>query len=365
MKKLNKITLGLASLAFAAAALVGCADNNPDREPQVNLTTFYLRGNMNNWANDKIADGALTANGDGTYSITYTAKAADDEFAIADEKWTVKFCDGTSVAVDGDNTELASGGKNAKVTGQIPGNNYKMTIQPLSSSVIVKVELAGANVQTFYFDDENDGLQAFSYDGSKYTRSFTASADGTSELVIFSEGKYYYSETAISGFKKEVTLKTAESKKTTTTPALTSNVSYKVIVTPDKDGETYTLAISENLIDISDGDFIGDANGDGIPFSEAEYNEAKNSWTFDVEYKNSMNAWGGGNGKLHFKIRKVAGDWSGGDYGFSGFVEGSLPTGVTFIEDDTNPTLSGLSEKTYLIEFVGNAANFTINVTEK
>lgn len=142
MKKLNKIMAAIASLALSAAVFTGCVTDNPDLESLVDLSSFYLRGNMNNWANDALTDGSLTENTDGTFTITYTAKANPDEFAIADATWATKYCNGTEVVVDGDFVELAAGGDNAKVTGQVPGNNYKMTIQPLSSSVKVKVELA-------------------------------------------------------------------------------------------------------------------------------------------------------------------------------------------------------------------------------
>ena len=137
MKKLNKIMAAIASLALSAAVFTGCVTDNPDLESVVDLSSFYLRGDMNSWC-----DGSLTENTDGTFTITYTAKANPDQFAIADATWATKYCNGTEVVVDGDFVELAAGGDNAKVTGQVPGNNYKMTIQPLSSSVKVKVELA-------------------------------------------------------------------------------------------------------------------------------------------------------------------------------------------------------------------------------
>lgn len=191
MKKLNKITAALASLVLAATALTGCVTDNPDLAPQVDLSTFYLRGNMNNWCKDALADGSFTVNEDGSYSIKYTAKADPDEFAIADKSWSVKYCAATEVTVGGDFVELAAGGGNAKVTGQVPGNNYKMTIQPLSSSVKVKVELAGSNIPSFYVLDTTKGLVEMPYDGTSYTYYMAPAVNATENVVIWSEGKYY------------------------------------------------------------------------------------------------------------------------------------------------------------------------------
>ena len=105
-------------------------------------------------------------------------------------------------------------------------------------------------------------------------------------------------------------------------------------------------------------------DGDGIAFSTAEFDEAKNSWTIELAYKKSMTAWGGKDGTMHFKIRKKAGEWSG-DYGYDDFETGTLPAGVTYIKDDGNPTLKGLSEKTYKITFTGNVKKIKIDVEEK
>ena len=191
MKKLNKIMAAFASLALSAAVFTGCVTDNPDLESLVDLSSFYLRGNMNNWCNDALTDGSLTENPDGTFTITYTAKSNPDEFAIADATWATKYCNGTEVVVDGDFVELAAGGGNAKVTGQVPGNNYKMTIQPLSSSVKVKVELAGSNIPSFYVLDTTKGLVEMPYDGKSYTYYMAPAVNATENVVIWSEGKYY------------------------------------------------------------------------------------------------------------------------------------------------------------------------------
>ena len=125
-------------VAVGTLAVSSCATSH-DEDPIVDLSSFYLRGNMNNWANDSLDDGKMTANADGSYSIVYTAKAANDEFAIANSGWSEKFCGGATVTVDGTEVELAANGGNAKVSGQVASTKYKMTIRPSVKSVFVKV----------------------------------------------------------------------------------------------------------------------------------------------------------------------------------------------------------------------------------
>lgn len=149
MKKITKI------LAAVTTALVlsftGCVNSNADLDTMIDLSPFYLRGNMNGWANAALSDGALTAKGDGTYTIAFTAGSSDDQFAIADSGWSVKYCDGKNVALNAGYTELTSGGDNAVATGLTAGTTYTMTIQPGSTSVFVKIDgeaLVNADVST-------------------------------------------------------------------------------------------------------------------------------------------------------------------------------------------------------------------------
>lgn len=95
-------------------------------------------------------------------------------------------------------------------------------------------------------------------------------------------------------------------------------------------------------LDLSGSDLCGDmmSSGDeGFPFSEME--KSGDNYSFKLEYKSDMGNWGGGNGTLNFKIRKVANDWSGGDYSFDDMATGNLMEGVTFEKGD-NPCLKGL-----------------------
>ena len=128
MKKFNVLVTLLASAVIALCA-VSCATPNEDLEPSFDISSLLLRGNMNGWGDSS----KLTANGDGTYSVTYTAKDSTDEFKIADSSWTTAYAGGASVAVDGTTSSLAMNGGNAKVTGQTANSKYTMTLTPVFS----------------------------------------------------------------------------------------------------------------------------------------------------------------------------------------------------------------------------------------
>lgn len=329
MKKLNKIMAAFASLALSAAVFTGCVTDNPDLESLVDLSSFYLRGNMNNWA----TDGSLTENTDGTFTITYTAKANPDEFAIADATWATKFC-GVEVAVGGDFVDLVPGAEgNAKVTGQVPGNNYKMTIQPLSSSVKVKVELAGVNVPSFYVLDTTKGLVEIPYDGKSYNYEFSADAE-TANLVIWSDKVYYTGEATV-GTAKELTAD--DEVGYLTVSGLTSGKLYNASFTVNDDDEvsiTVTKACPYFI--------IGDM---GNSFTRMTATDTDGIYTYEFKYENSMNAWGGGNGTISFKIVK-GNSWSGQ----VAFQDAVLTADFVESGDDSNATAAGLVDgTTYVI----------------
>lgn len=230
MKKI--ISLFAALLVAAGAMTVTSCATSHDESPIVDLSTFYLRGNMNNWANDSIEDGKMTANPDGSYSITYTAKAADDEFAIANSGWSVKYCNGTSVTVGAETaTVLGNNGGNAVVKGQTPGNNYKMTVIPAETNVSVKVELAGSNVPDFYILDKTTGLIKMEYDGTSYTYEFKASGDSET-LTIWSKDKYYKGSISYKADTPENVTLDSENKATSISiSGLDIGKSFKLVLT--------------------------------------------------------------------------------------------------------------------------------------
>ena len=110
------------------------------------------------------------------------------------------------------------------------------------------------------------------------------------------------------------------------------------------------------------GDVVGDMNGDGI-LLEGIAGVPGGYKTASFTYSNSMAAWGGGNGTCNFKIRKIAGEWSG-DYGPSSVKAGSLPAGVA-LGGDGNITLTGLVEgKSYHFDLVVSSKDITLSLIE-
>lgn len=366
MKKLAKISAALASLALLATGLIGCVDGHSDLDPLVDLSTATICGSINGWKNGEV----LTANDDGSYYYDFEAKGTQENFALrGSDGWGVDYRseDGANLlseyVLDKEMELVPFNSVDCPPLKDLtPGDNYRITVKPSGASVFMTITHTGSNSAAFYVLDTTKGAVKFDYDGEKYTYVFKATS-AAANILIWSSDNYYYVGDGVSEFKKDTKLETSEQPETTKFSGLETDGNYKITLTTD-DKKTYSISIAENLIDISSGDIIGDLDGDGIPFSTATYNETANSWTIELAYKNSMSAWGGSNGKCHFKIRKTAGAWSG-DYGYSDFEVGTLPTGVTYIEDDGNPTLSGLSEKTYELTFTGKFSKIKIDVTEK
>ena len=340
-------------VAFVALSFMGCPSIHSDLDPLVDLKPFYLRGNMNNWCNDALTDGALTANADGTFSITYTAKAEPDEFAIANEAWSTKFC-GVEVAVGADFVDLIPGAAaNAKVTGQVPGNNYKMTIQPLSDTVKVKVELAGVNVPSFYVLDTTKGLVEIPYDGKSYNYEFSADAE-TANLVIWSDKVYYTGEATV-GTAKELTAD--DEVGYLTVSGLTSGKPYNASFTVDDDDK-----VSVTVTKMCPYFIVGAINyvNDNV-FDRMSATDEDGVYTFEFTYKTSMSAnWGSPSDGVAFKITDGNGSWK------AVFQDAALTAEFVESGDDGNATASGLVDgTTYVITLKEADGKFSAKIAEK
>jgi|GEM_PF-2887782 len=349
MKKTN-IFAAVASLALLAGMFTGCVTDNPDLDPIVDLSKFYLRGNMNNWGNgggsstDKDAlakDCALTENADGSFSITYTAKSASDEFAIANESWTEKYCNGTEIAVGtADSIDVAFNGDNAKITGQVPGNNYKMTITPLSSSVKIKVELAGANVPDFYILDTTTGLTKMEYDGTSYTTTYKASST-TGSICVWSKDKYYTVSNVV--LKTATTLTAVSDVKTIDFTGLSANTEYNVSIA--KDGDVYKVTVTK----LCPYWMVGAINytTENV-FTRMEATDTDGEYTYTFKYNSDMsNNWGSPADGVAFKITDGNGSWN------AKIFDVKIKLGEDFVSSGTgngNAELSGLEkDKEYVI----------------
>ncbi len=313
MKKI--ISLFAALLVAAGAMTVTSCATSHDESPIVDLSTFYLRGNMNDWANNSLEDGKMTANPDGSYSITYTAKAADDEFAIANSGWSVKYCNGTSVTVGAETaTVLESNGGNAVVKGQTPGNNYKMTVIPAETNVSVKVELAGSNVPDFYILDTTTGLTKMEYDGKSYIYAFEAS-DVSETLTVWSKDKYYGGEISYNADNPTSKSLTSEKDpKSISVSGLTKGDSLKLVlnVSDETVSAKVILAIPEHFKVIMT--FVDNETGTVKINSNISWGGVKSgSWSVDgKKFDNTGKEANITDHKLIFYISKdydIAGTW--------------------------------------------------------
>ena len=341
-------------VAVMALSFMGCPTVYEDLAPQVDLSPFYLRGNMNNWCNDALTDGALTKNDDGSFSITYTAKAEPDEFAIADEGWGVKYCNGTEIAVGADFVELGSGGANAKVTGQVPGNNYKMTIKPLSTSIEVKVELAGVNVPSFYVLDTTKGLVEMPYDATAYSYQFSANAE-TANLVIWSDKVYYTGEATV-GTAKELTA--GDEVGYLTVSGVASGKDYIATLTVDDDDKvSVTVTQMCPYFIVGAINYVNNTN----VFDRMSATDEDGVYTFEFTYKTSMSAnWGSPSDGVAFKITDGNGSWN------AVFQDAALTAEFVESGDDGNATASGLVDgKTYVITLKEADGKFSAKIAEK
>lgn len=353
MKKI--ISLFAALLVAAGAMTVTSCATSHDESPIVDLSTFYLRGNMNNWANDSIEDGKMTANPDGSYSIAYTAKAVNDEFAVANSGWSVKYC-GKDIAVGGESTELISGAKdNAKVMGQIPGNNYKLTVIPGSTTVSVKVELAGSNVPDFYILDTTTGLNKMEYDGTSYTTTYKATAV-TGSICVWSKDKYYTASNV--ALKTATTLTAASDAGNIDFTGLSANTEYNVSIA--KDGDDYKVTVTK----LCPYWMVGaiNYNGDNV-FTRMEATDTDGEYTYTFKYNSDMSKnWGSPADGVAFKITDGNGSWNAKICGVK------IKLGEDFVSSGTdgNAELSGLEkDKDYVITVKDTDGTLTVKAALK
>lgn len=147
------------------------------------------------------------------------------------------------------------------------------------------------------------------------------------------------------------TAKDAAKATTVKVKGLAVGTCYKVVL--EKNNADFTLKAKVITVPIDSyfeaGDLVGDMGNDGIKLTK----ESDGSYSWSFTYDNSWKGWGGGSGKLIFAMRYVAGDWGGGQTGFSGFYKGTLPAGYDYVENSRNPAITGMENgKKYKLSFV-------------
>ena len=252
MKKLNKLTAALASLALVAAAFTGCVNSYPDLSPLVDLSKATVCGSMNGWIDGE----TLTANDDGTYYYDFTAKGSQENFCLrGDNKWGVDYrsADGSTLLSEYlMDTEMELVPFNSPdcppLTGLTTGDNYRITVRPSGSSVFMTITHTGSNSAAFYVFDPTDGLVSVDYDGSKYSYDFTATST-TQDIIFWSEGSYYTTETdVVLGDAIDFIEEEDISAATTTFSGLTVGKTYTVTLKTEDKGKTYKISLAKKFL---------------------------------------------------------------------------------------------------------------------
>lgn len=274
MKKLSKIAFAtLAGLAMIVSA-TSCVQIHAADEPMGDLKDQYVRGSMNNWANDNIEEGALTKNEDGTYSFIFKATAETEEFGVADKDWSSKYSKG-EVKAGGEYSviEVGSGLENAKITGLTTGEVYTMTIIAGAESLKIKVELggelesAGYDALPFYLDGyfvqgdvlecgwKNDAtclLSGATLDKEELTVSYKASfVAKTTEgyFAIVGANDRYYAESFTVGAKDFIELtNTTDGMKSIKISGLEVDATYRLEVYTTTEGKVFAKMYKLDLI---------------------------------------------------------------------------------------------------------------------
>ena len=131
MKKIFGLLTALL-VAVACMTFTSCATDNSGEPAGPSLDGWFISGPFNGWANDPLAaSGAV-------YTATFTADAAETEFAVHNDGWASKYCNGTVIPV-GVSTNVKAGGANAKITGLTAGDSYVVTVSSLPAFISVTV----------------------------------------------------------------------------------------------------------------------------------------------------------------------------------------------------------------------------------
>ena len=112
------------------------------------------------------------------------------------------------------------------------------------------------------------------------------------------------------------------------------------------------------------GDVVGELDGDGIVLPALALVGGDFLSFVEFTYANTMSGWGGGDGTMNFKVRKVAGDWGGGDYGLADGVAAPV-VGGDFVElgGSNNITVTGLQNGTkYRITVKSTASAVSLKI---
>ena len=314
---------------------------------------LYVRGGMNGWAK-----GEITKNDDGSYTFDFKATGEDLEFKVADNGYAVAYGkDSSDIAVGGDFVALKSKGENAKLTGMVIGNEYKLTLKIENNVVSVKLTLEKNNVPTFYIIG-NGELTEMKYDGTSYCYRFKAT--GTSkDLYVYSDGSYYKADVALSA-ETDTEVKKSASKDKIGLSGLTNGKAYMVTLTV---GKTSVKAnVKEALCPYFMVGAINYADGKNV-FTRMSSTEDDEVYEYEFTYATSMSAqWGSPENGVCFKITNGAG-WDVVVFG-----DKTLTLDGDYVESagGGNVTVAGLTNgKNYVFTLKYEGGKFYGKIAEK
>lgn len=179
---------------------------------------------------------------------------------------------------------------------------------------------------------------------------FIARREEIDFTVVRHDGSVWGQDTAASvGIDSDSVSLKFNSEKTVKVKNLKVGSCYKIIL--EKDNDAFTLSAKVILVPLADysgSDLVGSMGNDGIAFTK----DSDGNYYVDFTYLNSWNGWGGGDGKLVFAIRFVAGDWGGGQTKNAYFTDASLPEGYKY-ENGNDPAITGMIDgQKYRITFI-------------
>lgn len=265
MKKINKLTAALASLALVAAAFTGCASSHPDAE--VALTPGYIAGGFTNYVTVKdkdvvqVADNyfaPITYDDEGVGKLSFTYDSSKAKWGEANgtisfkltlvSDWSVQWGDVTAAVADDYAALTCPPSNNINVSGLVNGKDYAIYVKPEGATVSVKV-VSEYTPATLYLLDTTEGLISIPYvAGTGYKYTFTAPAASVN-LPIFGtdQEKYFVAEiTPSDTTATDVTF--SSDADTLDITGLTAGAEYVLTIVYDKDEPTVATVKVERAL---------------------------------------------------------------------------------------------------------------------
>lgn len=334
MKKI----LSLLAAGALALGLIGCSGDLHDSE-EINMSELFLRGNMNDWGATALENG--TGDYAGKYVVTFSAAAAETQFAIAtnDGSWSTAYrmteeggsdCAAyTSAELDGKTVKKlyhGSGMSNATIETEI-GTDYTVVVAP--DSGFLNVSIVKGEVPLVCYVVSGSEVTKMDLTSKNNYKLKTKSEDGTLNFSVFDGTDSWGIATA----ETDKELKLVKNK-TVSLTGLNAGKDYIVTLnTENKDAPV--LKVVQDIFtcyvigDITKGDFV-----------KASVLTEKGYRAYTFTYSADMTAWGGSGGKVSFIINDIN-SWSGNTKIFAG-VDCEINGDYESKASDDNATCSSL-----------------------